>query len=56
MGTSSGSLTIWERLRRILQIANAFPHLESVVSGSLACLDVVWVSHSSRVFRLSTIF
>jgi len=34
----------------MLQVANAFPHPESVVSGSLACLDVVWVS--SHLFRL----
>ena len=44
-------LTFWERLIGILQVANAFPHLESVVSGSLACLDVVWVSHG-RLFGL----
>jgi len=42
--------TIWEQLRVILQVVNAFPHLESVVSGSLACLNAVWVSHS-RFFQ-----
>jgi len=43
--------TFWEWLIRTRQVANAFPHLESVVRGSLTCLNVVWVSHS-RLFRL----